>query len=172
MPQLKNTSSLCTCYAQNGLISTNATTPSTIINGGIGSKTINATDIKVGSTISIVQTGKMTSANGTQGAITFKINSTTVLGTLASLPNSLNQGGLRAVWDITVKSIDETSMILQVAVQSGINSTTFVNVFNRIACIEMTVPVSTSYTIDLLYHFNDGTGALIEIGQTIIKKSY
>lgn len=171
MSRYYNTALKYKAFAQTEVITKSGLTPVSIIGTGVGSMTLAASKLRVGSTLRITQTGKMTSGTGTTGAVTFKVNDTTAFGTAGTLPNSLNDAGLEAVWNITVKAIDVTNITFQVAVHSAINSTAFVNVFNRVACVEVVVPIASSYVFDLLYNFNDANG-IIKVGQTIFEVGY
>jgi len=169
--RLKKSGAKYRAFTQTEVITKSGVTPVSIIGNGQGSMTILSENLKVGSTLRITQTGKMSSGTSTTGAVTLKINSTTAFGTAGTLPNNLNEAGLRAIWDLTVKAIDSTNITFQAAVHSGINSTAFVNVFNRISCVEVVVPIASSYIFDLLYNFND-TDGIIKTGQTIFEVGY
>jgi len=158
-------------FAQTNIITKTGINPVSIIGSGIGSMSVNANKLKIGSVLSLTQTGKITSGVGTQSTVKFKVNETiTDFGT-GTLANNLSDAGLKAEWAFTVKSIDAENITFQVAARSAINAVTFQSNYSRVKCIEVVIPISTAYAFDILYNFDDNDGS-ISIGQTIFEVTY
>lgn len=91
---------------------TNTTDETTVFDGGVGTRTIPANELRIGSTYQVRAWGRISGTINHQATLRVKLGSVTLATSVANLPASLSNAAFEALFEFTVRSVGSSGTVI------------------------------------------------------------
>lgn len=128
-------------------------TENSMIGNGIGSNTLLANSLKVGDTIRMDFSHRLSSGNGQNSTVRIKLGSVTLVTNNANLTNGLNSNRFGGYVDFTVTAIGVNGKVKVVGQSTVVQNNTSVLVRDLDNVVETVIDTTKDNVVDFTYQF-------------------